>query len=289
MTGRGAWLRLVMAAWVWLCGFPPQSLRVHEAHEGDAADAEGCQQQAKRLRLGPSLAQMLAEREAVPPEFGDAADWMDKTKASNAKLIAYSVLRVEPGQTWDGPLTPWSDEAAFQRSFLGLPLDAYVVKVTHAFDLPAPQQLFTKVGYRGEENSLQVRPDRMVFAPASLTMESMVCREGRLSHQRTEAEPRDSVLISVASLASEFQDKLSEDPLAILLAEPFVKHLLRRGAGDLVLLGHWTPLWPDFPPQRWARSTRQQREPPASRQPVNPASLGWTALALLSCARRFWH
>ena len=236
------------------------------------------------MRFGTSIARTLAEREAAPPDYSSVADWVDKTK-STAKVTAYSLLRVEPGHTWDGPLTPWSDEAGLQRVFFGLPLDAYTVRVTHVFDLLAPQQLFTKITDKGEAVILKVQGRNMVFAPAALTMDSVVCRRARMLHQRTEAEPRGCALIAAASLAAEFQEKLGTDPLAVLLAEPFVKHLLTRRTGDLVLLGHWTSLWPDFPPQRWAMSTRRLREPQASRQPVNPACLGWTALAVLfSCA-----
>jgi len=175
----------------------------------------------------------------------------------------------------------WRTGSTLQRVCLGLPLDAFTAKVTHAFDLPAPQQLFAKITDAGDEVMLKVQGRSMVFAPAALTMDSLVRRRVCLSHQCTEAEPRGCALIAAACLAAELQEKLGTDPLAVLLAEPFVKHLLTRGAGDLVLLGHWTSLWPDFPPQRWAMATRRLREPQASRQPVNPASVGRTALAML--------
>lgn len=261
-----------MAAWVWLCSFPAPRFRVRESTEEDLADAESWQRTVKRTRFGPSVARMF-DREAGPPEFANVEDWC-RTANSASDFTARSLLRVEPSHTWDGPLTPWSDEAALQRCFLGFPLDAYVAKVTHVFDLPAPQQLFTKLGRRGQEVVLQSRWDGMVFAPASLTMESLVFRDARFTDGHREAEPLGRTVTTAAALAAEFQEKLSEDPLGVLLAEPFVDQIMSRRAGDLVLLGHWSSLWPDFPPRRWAKATSGLREAAAVNRPVNPASLG---------------
>ena len=116
MHGWATSLRFVMAAWVWLCGFPARAFRLREVLEQQAEDAESCQQQAKRMRFGTSIARTLAEREVAPPDCSNMEDWFD-TRNLAAKLTAYSLLRVEPGHTWDWPLTPWSDEAALQRVF----------------------------------------------------------------------------------------------------------------------------------------------------------------------------
>ena len=127
---------------------------------------EGCQGKTKRRRFGYNVATVLAEREAVPPELRNMDD--RRTRHSpKGKFTAQALLHVERSNTWDGPLSPWSDEAALQRCFLGYPLDAYVVKVTHVFHLPDSRPLFTRISTKGEEVALTLRSDSLVFQPVA--------------------------------------------------------------------------------------------------------------------------
>ena len=163
-----------MAAWVWLCSFPAPAYRM--THFLDQ-QADGCQGKTKRPRFANSVATMLAEREAVPPELMNMDSWRARHNPTG-KFTAQALLRAEPSHTWDGPLTPWSDEAALQRCFLGYPLGAYVVKVTHVFHLPDPRPLFTRINSKGEEVALTLR-EGLVFLPGALTMESLVFQQGK--------------------------------------------------------------------------------------------------------------
>jgi hypothetical protein len=77
MHGWATSLRFVMAAWVWLCGFPARAFRLREDLDQQAEDAESYQQQAKRMRFGTSIARTLADREVAPPDCSNMEDWFD--------------------------------------------------------------------------------------------------------------------------------------------------------------------------------------------------------------------
>ncbi len=161
---------------------------------------EGCQGKTKRRRFGYNVATVLAEREAVPPELRNMDDWRTRHNPKG-KFTAQALLHVERSNTWDGPLSPWSDEAALQRCFLGYPLDAYVVKVTHVFHLPDSRPLFTRISTKGEEVALTLRSDSLVFLRGVLIMESQEFQEG----QQGGCAPAES-------LATKFQERLGSDP-----------------------------------------------------------------------------
>jgi hypothetical protein len=99
----------------------------------------------------------------MQPELLEAS-WASRQHKVQAEFTARGLLRVERGTIWDGPVTTrWTQAALLQRCFLGTALGSYTVKVTNAFPLPSPRQIFTKLTEKGKEVTLKMSQSSMVL------------------------------------------------------------------------------------------------------------------------------
>ena len=74
---------------------------------------------------------------------GITCDW-DSPAPTAPECRVQGVLVFEIGTIWPGPLTQWSLEARFLRSYLRNPQDTYSVKVVDFAVLEEPQQLLCR-------------------------------------------------------------------------------------------------------------------------------------------------
>lgn len=203
-----------MAAWAWVCSFPPSHQRV--------LDTEGPQR--KRIKHGSDTLALMAQyssancrgaepkggqggRAPMQPELLEAS-WASRQHKVQAEFTARGLLRVERGTIWDGPVTTrWTQAALLQRCFLGTALGSYTVKVTNAFPLPSPRQIFTKLTEKGKEVTLKMSQSSMFFSPTSLSMKDLITHKA------------GSAPISAAEVARIYQEEIHDEPLAVLLVE----------------------------------------------------------------------
>jgi hypothetical protein len=143
----------------------------------------------------------------MQPELLEAS-WATRQHKVQAEFTARGLLRVERGTIWDGPVTTrWTPAALLQRCFLGTALGSYTVKVTDAFHLQTPRQIFTKLTEKGEEVLLKMGQSSMVFSPSALSMQDQVL------HKEAKSP------ISAKEVARIYREELHDEPLAVLLVE----------------------------------------------------------------------
>ena len=248
--------------WVWLCSFPAAALRLPADVGSEDGDASRPHRQASRLRAAsPRLLEQFVQAGCLAERNVWGATAVAQT------CTVEGLIRVRPGEMWDGPLSQWPASADLQRRYFNRAADAYYIDVLEVRRLQKPRMLFTRRdGCRGRIVSIQLRPSSMLFDPCGLDGRELVSGGGGAPGCQAQ------------HLAG--WPALPATIMALQVAHPCAMACLSGSWTKLVLLARWSgTLWPSCPQVAWRRIMSGQQEQIRERLFVRSSAEPWAEAA----------